>query len=85
MVVCSLVVINNLDFVGAIPGPNETDAPLLVDPDAVLARSVSAKQFQTISRDCLQLCQRGRGIDHCKFSYGCPLEALKARDALTIE
>jgi hypothetical protein len=79
------MIINDLNLVGAILGPNETDAPLLVDPDAVLASSVPAKQLQTISRDCLQLCQRGRGIDHCKFSYGCPLEALKARDSLAIE
>ncbi len=75
----SLMIIHDLHFVGATLGPYETDAPLLVDPDAVLSLSVTSKQLQAITGNCLQVRQRGRAVNHLKFSHRCPLEALKAQ------
>jgi hypothetical protein len=44
------VVIHDLDFVGVSVAPGETDPPLIVDSDAVVAFPVSSKGFQSIAR-----------------------------------
>jgi len=43
MVVYSSMIVDDLDFVRIALGPNKADAPLLVDPDAVLSLSGSLK------------------------------------------
>jgi len=44
------MVIHDLHVVGVIIFPVETDPPLIVDPDAVLALSASRKRLESISR-----------------------------------
>ena len=44
-----LVVIDNLRFIGVRAVPSETDAPLLVGPDAVLVRPISSQGIETIA------------------------------------
>jgi hypothetical protein len=83
--VIPLVVIDNLNFVSAVLGPDEANAPSSVDPDAMLTCSVAAKQFQAISRDCVQVSQCRRAFYHLKFSYSRLLKALKARNPPAFE
>jgi len=49
MVVYSSMIVDYFDFVRITRGPYEADAPLLVDPDAVLSLSVSSKLFQAVA------------------------------------
>lgn len=79
------MIVDDLYFVGATLGPHEADAPLLVDPDAVLALSVTSKQLQPIPGNCLQVRQGGRAVNHLKFSRRCPLKALKAQHPLAVK
>jgi hypothetical protein len=79
------MIVDNLDFFGAALDPHETDAPLLVDPDAVLALSAPSKELQPISGNCPQIRQRGRAIYHRKLSQRRPLDALKAQHPLPME
>lgn len=44
-----LVVIHNLNIVRIAVAPHEADAPLIVDPNAVLAGAISAKAFESVS------------------------------------
>jgi hypothetical protein len=44
-----LVVVRNLHFVRVAVAPNKTNAPLVIDADAVLARAVGTQCFQLIS------------------------------------
>jgi hypothetical protein len=45
------VIVNNFDVVGfpALLGPVETDAPLVVDSDAVLTGPVFMKRFEAVA------------------------------------
>jgi len=45
------MVIHNLDFERVSIGPTEADAPLVVDPDAVLPLAIARQSLQTIARD----------------------------------
>jgi hypothetical protein len=79
------MIVDYLNVEGVIPRPHETDSPLLVDSDAVLALSVTPKQFQPISRNGLQVCEAGRAVNHLKFSHGGLLNALKPQHSPAIE
>src|SRR3569833_3323100 len=43
------LIVHDLDRLGAVV-PSETDAPLVVDPDAVLARAVALQRLQPVAR-----------------------------------
>ena len=45
----SLVVVHNLDLMGAILTPDEDDAPLAVDPDRMLASPVASQCLQPVA------------------------------------
>jgi len=45
----ALVVVRDLDIVGIAGLPAKTDSILIVDPDAVLSRSITPKALQSIS------------------------------------
>jgi hypothetical protein len=45
-----LVVIDDFDFMGVPVFPDETDAPLVIDADAVPARQVALEGFEALSR-----------------------------------
>lgn len=44
------MVINYFDFFGTRIRPDETDTPLVIDPDAMLARPLSLQRLQPVSR-----------------------------------
>ena len=79
------MIVDNLNFVGAALGPHETDAPLLVDPDAVLALSVTSKLLQTIPWNRLQVREARSVANHFKSPHRRPLEAPKAQHALSFK
>src|SRR5262245_58739344 len=45
----SSVVVDDLDVMGVALSPNEADPPLVVDPDAVLARPVRRQRLQPVA------------------------------------
>lgn len=61
------MVIDNFDAVGVVGLPAKADTPLIVDPDAVLAFSVSAKLLQSITWWNSQVIERFGSIDKQEF------------------
>src|SRR5260370_13543615 len=47
---CCSVIVHNLYVVWAIVSPDKTNAPFVVDPDAVLSLTIAFKKFQPIPR-----------------------------------
>jgi hypothetical protein len=43
------MVIHDFDALGTVVAPYEADAPLVIDPDAVLAGALATQQFQPIA------------------------------------
>jgi hypothetical protein len=76
------MIVDDFNFAGVALSPYETDAPLLVYPDAVLALSIPSKQLQPIPGNCLQVRQSRRAVDHREFSHCGTLDALKAQHPL---
>jgi hypothetical protein len=58
------VVIDDFDIEGIRAGPSKADSPLPVDPDAVLARTITLKFLQSVRGGSQQSLQRGRGVEH---------------------
>src|SRR6185312_4768911 len=69
------MVVNDFNFMGVATLPEEADAPLVVDPDAVLAFAVALQGFQAIGWRNAEVIQGRRGIEHAE---------LAARDLLDI-
>jgi hypothetical protein len=67
------VIIDDLNIVRIAFSPNETETPLVIDPNAILARSVAMQRFQAISWWRPQISQ---------FSGGVQLPYLPARNSL---
>jgi hypothetical protein len=80
------VVIDDLDFGWAALaiGPLETDAPLIVDSDAVLPRSVSLEGFKAIARRSHQVTKRHCRLDTIKFAKRLFRESGKCWDVLPV-
>ena len=53
------VIVCNLDIVGAISHPSETDTPFVVDSDAVLPRTITFQFLQSISWRSQQVIEVG--------------------------
>jgi hypothetical protein len=62
-----LVVIDYLDLFGVGTGPTEADAPLVVDPDRVLATAISFQRFQSVAGRQLEEGQFDGGIDQLQL------------------
>ena len=52
--------IHNLDLERVRIGPGEADAPLVVDPNAVLPLAIARQGLQTVARDDSKI-RQGRG------------------------
>jgi hypothetical protein len=79
------VVIDDLHGVSVTLSPLETDAPLIVDSDAVLTLTVTVQFLQVIAGRDMQVLQRLRVIQHYELAPGGVLDALKAWTALAVE
>src|SRR6056297_1213500 len=70
-----LVVVRNFDVIRMPFPPEETDAPLIVDSNAVLARPVAFEAFQPIS---------GRNAQKVKLGCGVELQQLAQRGSADV-
>jgi len=70
------MVIHDLDAVGIPILPEETNPPLIVDPDAVLAFAVTLQSLKTVGRWCLQIFKGTSPLEHPEFSKSHPLNIL---------
>jgi len=43
------MIVHELDVVGVSVAPDETDPPLVVDPDRMLSAPVASKRFQAVA------------------------------------
>jgi hypothetical protein len=79
------VIIDDLYLVSVALSPLETDAPLIVDSDAVLTLTVTVQFLQAIAGRDAQVLQRLRVVQHYELATGGVLDALKAWKALAVE
>lgn len=61
------MVINNLDLVSVAGLPAKTHTRLIVDPNTVLAFSISAESLKSIAGWNTQVIERFRGIEKQEF------------------
>jgi hypothetical protein len=62
------MVVDDLDTIRGAIAPDKTDAPLVIDPDAMLAAAVSCQGFETITRRRAQVRQPDCGGEHVELS-----------------
>ena len=79
------VIIDDLHIVRPVLCPTEADAPLHVDPNAVLTGAVAPQRFQPVARQRGKVPERLRAVQQDQTAYRLSGEALKSRDALTLE
>ena len=63
-----LVVVDDFDIGRPFLSPGETDAPLLIDPDGVLATTVAGQRFEPVCWWCAQIPEIARGMEHIELS-----------------
>jgi hypothetical protein len=76
------VIIDNLDIRHVASVPDETDAPLIINPYAVLTSSVSVQSFQTISGRCRQISDLRGAIQLPELALG---DALDSMESLAVQ
>src|ERR1700722_4635695 len=64
LVLCSVVVIDDLDICRALGRPAKANSELIVDPDRMLPGSVAYKRLKSVARRRPQVEERGCGIEH---------------------
>src|SRR6185312_551639 len=62
------VAIDDLHVVGVTIGPSETDAPLVVDPDAVLAIAAALQGFEPVCRGSARIIQHSGIAEHAQLA-----------------
>jgi hypothetical protein len=67
------MVVADLNVVRVAVTPPETDAPLIVDSDAVLPSTVASEPLETVSRWYTKVFQRLRGIQNQQLPVGSSL------------
>ena len=81
-----LVVIDNLHaFRVMVRRPAEADAPLVIDPDAILSAPVSLQSLKTVSRRDPEVIQPRCGIKKHQFAPGGAFKTTKCSDELIVE
>ena len=64
------VVIDDFHVVRIAVTPAEADAPLVIDPNAVLSFAFAFERLQPVCRGNTQIVERGRGIEHAQLAPG---------------
>lgn len=78
MIVCDFHVVS------VAPLPDEADAELIVDADAVLSLAVSLERFEAISWDCRKIAETGGYVQFPELSLRRPLERVEFRHTLSV-
>lgn len=71
------MVIHDLHVIGIAFQPLETNAPLVVDPDAVLPLTISTKPLEMIGGRRSQIINRHCPVQHAQFAQSAPLNTLR--------
>ena len=77
--------IHNLNVIHIAITPFEADAPLIVDPNAVLPFAFTLQQFQMIARRNAQIVQDRGPVQLFQFAKGRPLDIDPTSDAVAFE
>ena len=80
----ALMVINDLNFFGAVLAPEKTNSPLVVNANAVLAFTISFKRFKPIRRWRQQVPQLRCVVQHLQFACSHDVDIGEAPDALAV-
>ncbi len=67
-VAIAFVVVDDFDIGGPFLSPDETDAPLVIDPDGVLATTVAGQRLKPVCWWCTQVVEIARGMEHVESS-----------------
>jgi hypothetical protein len=79
------MVVDYLNIVGVAFAPYEANSPLIVDPDAVLAKTTALEALKPIAWYGRENCQVDRGVEHLQLPEQDALNRLKLRRAQTVE
>ena len=81
----SLVIVDDLNLVSVTFGPNETEAPLVVDANAVLPLAIATKLLQMVARRHPQVMQGLRVVQHYELAPRGILNAHKTQATPAVE
>src|SRR6516162_11326663 len=73
-----LVVIDDFDIGRTLLGPNEADAPLVIDADRVLTPAISRPRFQPVRRGSAQVVELAGAMEHVELSQRLFFDAAKS-------
>jgi hypothetical protein len=79
------MVIHDLDLCRTQRGPDEADAKLIVDPNAMLAEPVAFERFQPITRRNAQIVKFPGSIQHRQLSHGHGFDAYEPPDTVAVK
>jgi hypothetical protein len=79
------VIIDDLDIVGAVIAPGETNPPLIIDADRVLPSPVALERFESVAWRRAQVIKYSGAIQQKKFASRLALDGAIARDVLISE
>jgi hypothetical protein len=64
------MVVDDRDISRSSVSPHEADAPLVINPDAVVPGATASERFEAIARWHAQVGQRARLIEHAELPEG---------------
>jgi hypothetical protein len=79
------VIVNDFDIDGAVLGPDEADAPLLIDANAVLPFSIALQGLETIAWRHLQVIKNQGPIQLRNLPKRRALDVRPTLDSLAVE
>jgi len=82
MAAVSLVIVDDLDVLGACSGPAEAYAKLVVDSDAMLSSTTAPECFQSVARWDAKIFQVCCDFELAEFSSGDALDVHELLDAV---
>ena len=79
------MIVNDLNVCRTFSRPHETDSKLVIDPNAVLACTISYKCLQSVSWRDSEILKRGCSIEHRKLAHCNGLNVDEALDRLPLK
>lgn len=80
-----LVIVHDLNVQRAFRCPQEADAELIVNADAMLSGALSFQSFQPIARRYAEIIESSGPVQHCQLAHGNGFDVRKAFDAFAAE
>src|ERR1051326_5980912 len=80
-----LVVVDDFDIGRPFLGPSETNTPLIIDPDRVLAAGVAGGRFEPVGRRRPQVSEIACRMEHVEFRQHLLLDPAETLDEATHE